>query len=258
MRWVLSFLLFCFAIAGCAGGGSSGTGAVDLRGIITDSEGNPRNGASVALFNPALPNAPFAEILTGEEGEFFAPDVPLIEEYDVLIVDEGTRANVTVSSRGATDGSVLRVTIAAQDSVAVVVETEIENDSATPKPSVSPSGAGSAPTPSPTVRPPSTPVSTPTAQPTQTPAATATPQPTTPLSPQPPTPTVSASPSPTPLPEGECRADLNGDGVLDQKDADLFQQLYLAQDPSADYNGDGVVNGLDVGAYLNDFSAGCE
>lgn len=48
-----------------------------------------------------------------------------------------------------------------------------------------------------------------------------------------------------------CRADLNGDGVLDFFDV---SELLNAQ---PDYNGDGVFDFFDVSAFLNDYGMGC-
>jgi hypothetical protein len=57
--------------------------------------------------------------------------------------------------------------------------------------------------------------------------------------------------------QGGCRADVNGDGVLDTRDFLWFLNAWVQQDPRADWNGDGAVNTQDVIAYLNAWTAGC-
>lgn len=55
----------------------------------------------------------------------------------------------------------------------------------------------------------------------------------------------------------QCRADLNGDGVLDNGDIGVFVQLFLAGEPAADMNTDGVLDNGDIGAFVEAFLAGC-
>lgn len=59
------------------------------------------------------------------------------------------------------------------------------------------------------------------------------------------------------LPAADCRADLNGDGLVDFTDYLAFLNLYEAQDPRADFNGDGLVDFADYLAFLNLYDAGC-
>jgi hypothetical protein len=54
-----------------------------------------------------------------------------------------------------------------------------------------------------------------------------------------------------------CIADLNGDGVLDFFDVQLFLGLYAAQDAAADINGDGAIDFFDVQVFLAVYSGGC-
>lgn len=54
-----------------------------------------------------------------------------------------------------------------------------------------------------------------------------------------------------------CRADLNGDGLLDTRDFLLFLSNWAADDSVADWNDDGVINTQDFIAYLNSWTAGC-
>lgn len=55
----------------------------------------------------------------------------------------------------------------------------------------------------------------------------------------------------------ECRADLNGDGIVDFADYLEFLNLFDAQDPRADYTGDGIVDFADYLEFLNAYDAGC-
>lgn len=54
-----------------------------------------------------------------------------------------------------------------------------------------------------------------------------------------------------------CVPDLNGDGILDFFDVQLFLSLFSAHNPAADLNGDGIFDFFDVQMFLNLFSAGC-
>lgn len=54
-----------------------------------------------------------------------------------------------------------------------------------------------------------------------------------------------------------CRADFDGDWVLDSDDVELFVELFNAGDAAADLHGDGVMNFFDVSAFLVDYAAGC-
>jgi len=54
-----------------------------------------------------------------------------------------------------------------------------------------------------------------------------------------------------------CPADLNGDGVLNFFDLQIFLQAFSAQDPIADFNDDTVFDFFDVLAFLNAYSLGC-
>jgi len=56
---------------------------------------------------------------------------------------------------------------------------------------------------------------------------------------------------------GECRADFNGDGVLDTRDFIAYLGAWSAGSDAADWNGDGVVDTRDFVAYLNSWAAGC-
>lgn len=57
--------------------------------------------------------------------------------------------------------------------------------------------------------------------------------------------------------EFECRADLNGDGIVDFGDYLEFLNLFAAQDPRVDFNGDGVVDFADYLEFLNLYEQGC-
>ncbi|MFG0304701.1 MAG: M14 family zinc carboxypeptidase [Phycisphaerales bacterium JB040] len=52
------------------------------------------------------------------------------------------------------------------------------------------------------------------------------------------------------------RADMNGDGVLDNGDIAAFVDAFLLFDPSADFTGDGVVDNGDIGVFVTVFLAG--
>ncbi len=54
-----------------------------------------------------------------------------------------------------------------------------------------------------------------------------------------------------------CRADINGDGIVDFNDLLEFLNLYNSSDPRADWNRDGVVDFNDLLEYLNDYNRGC-
>lgn len=54
-----------------------------------------------------------------------------------------------------------------------------------------------------------------------------------------------------------CPADLNGDGMLDFFDVQMFLSAFAAHDPIADVNHDGVFDFFDVLIYLRGFDAGC-
>lgn len=56
---------------------------------------------------------------------------------------------------------------------------------------------------------------------------------------------------------GDCPADLNGDGVVDNGDIGAFIGLFLAADLSVDFNGDGIVDNGDIGEFITVFLAGC-
>ncbi len=54
-----------------------------------------------------------------------------------------------------------------------------------------------------------------------------------------------------------CPADLNGDGVLDLVDINLFVTGFTANDPIADLNVDGIYDLGDVQAFIESFTSGC-
>ncbi|USN98268.1 MAG: hypothetical protein H6810_08775 [Phycisphaeraceae bacterium] len=54
-----------------------------------------------------------------------------------------------------------------------------------------------------------------------------------------------------------CIADLNGDGLLDLVDVNLFVGAFVGGDPLADLNDDGLLDLLDIGLFVNAFAAGC-
>ena len=54
-----------------------------------------------------------------------------------------------------------------------------------------------------------------------------------------------------------CRADVNGDGVLDFFDFLEFQNLFAAGDLRADFTGDGVLDFFDFLEFQDAFAAGC-
>ena len=55
----------------------------------------------------------------------------------------------------------------------------------------------------------------------------------------------------------ECPADMNGDGVLDLTDIQLFLVAFIASDPAADLNGDSVFDLADIQAFVTSFTSGC-
>lgn len=55
----------------------------------------------------------------------------------------------------------------------------------------------------------------------------------------------------------ECPADMNGDGVLDLADIQLFLVAFIASDPVADLNGDTVFDLADIQAFVVSFTSGC-
>ncbi|OAB63228.1 hypothetical protein AY599_27275 [Leptolyngbya valderiana BDU 20041] len=55
----------------------------------------------------------------------------------------------------------------------------------------------------------------------------------------------------------DCRADFDGDGVLDIFDFLAFQNAFASGDLAADFDGDGVLNIFDFLAFQNEFAAGC-
>jgi len=57
--------------------------------------------------------------------------------------------------------------------------------------------------------------------------------------------------------DGDCRADIDGDGTLTIFDFLLFQNLFDAGDPAADFDEDGVLTIFDFLAFQNAFDAGC-
>jgi hypothetical protein len=61
----------------------------------------------------------------------------------------------------------------------------------------------------------------------------------------------------TELATAPCRADLDGDGVLDIFDFLAFGNFFDAGDPRADFDGDGVLDIFDFLAFGNEFDAGC-
>jgi hypothetical protein len=59
------------------------------------------------------------------------------------------------------------------------------------------------------------------------------------------------------VPQGDCRADLNGDGALNTVDFIAFLNAWSAGELGADWNGDGAINTQDFLAYLNEWASGC-
>ena len=55
----------------------------------------------------------------------------------------------------------------------------------------------------------------------------------------------------------DCRADMNGDRVLDFFDVSVFLSAFGSGHFSADFSGDGVFDFFDVSAFLTAFGAGC-
>ena len=54
-----------------------------------------------------------------------------------------------------------------------------------------------------------------------------------------------------------CACDLNGDGVLNLDDIDLFAEAFVGGDPAADMDGNGVFNLDDITVFARCFVAGC-
>lgn len=57
--------------------------------------------------------------------------------------------------------------------------------------------------------------------------------------------------------EDSCRADMDGNGMLDFFDVSIFFDALVNQDATADFNGDGSLDFFDVSVYLIEFEAGC-
>lgn len=56
---------------------------------------------------------------------------------------------------------------------------------------------------------------------------------------------------------GVCRADFNGDSVVNSQDFFDFLSAFFAQQPSADFNGDAAINSQDFFDFLGAFFTGC-
>jgi Trypsin len=54
-----------------------------------------------------------------------------------------------------------------------------------------------------------------------------------------------------------CPADLSGDGVLDDDDAESFLTAFAQSQAIADRTGDGLIDALDLISFFEDFSSGC-
>ncbi|MBX3323324.1 MAG: hypothetical protein KF757_10070 [Phycisphaeraceae bacterium] len=54
-----------------------------------------------------------------------------------------------------------------------------------------------------------------------------------------------------------CRIDLNGDGLLDFFDVQMFLNLYSQGNPAADFDGNGNLDFFDVQQFLHAYAAGC-
>ncbi len=57
--------------------------------------------------------------------------------------------------------------------------------------------------------------------------------------------------------ECQCAPDINGDGLLDFFDLQLFLNAFAGGAAAGDWNGDGAFDFFDVALYLGDFAAGC-
>lgn len=55
-----------------------------------------------------------------------------------------------------------------------------------------------------------------------------------------------------------CLADLNNDGVVDERDIQIFADLQAAGQPRADFNGDGRFDVADTQLFLKAFDLGCD
>ena len=55
-----------------------------------------------------------------------------------------------------------------------------------------------------------------------------------------------------------CAADLNGDGVLDLADIQIFIAAFTASQPLGDFNDDGVFDLIDIQGFITTFNAGCQ
>jgi hypothetical protein len=58
--------------------------------------------------------------------------------------------------------------------------------------------------------------------------------------------------------QAPCRADFNGDGLVDTRDVLAFLNVWSAHGAGADFNGDGAIDTRDVIAFLNAWTTGCE
>lgn len=59
------------------------------------------------------------------------------------------------------------------------------------------------------------------------------------------------------LPQADCPADLNSDGLLDLADITIFVQAFQDGESTADFNGDGLLDLADIVAFIEDFIRGC-
>ncbi|MFT5424334.1 MAG: hypothetical protein ACI89L_002129 [Phycisphaerales bacterium] len=57
--------------------------------------------------------------------------------------------------------------------------------------------------------------------------------------------------------EPGCPADLNGDGIYDSGDIQVFIAFFFGGNLAVDLNGDGILDNGDIGAFITAFLAGC-
>lgn len=227
-------------LTACAGGGSggtSGTGIRSLEGTIEDQNSAGLKNVTVTLIETG------ESTVTQDSGEYLlilAEDAPQIIALSLKSEEIDTSLSFESPSTAA---ETVTVDVRVNTSRNEVEEVRV-----------------SAPTPAPTnTATPESPAPRPTTTPTLMPEPTPTPRPLPPAVTPTHTPGITPQPTATttPSPKTPCRADLNGDGLANSADQDIFLDLYAAGDPRADFDGNGVINTDDYTLFLSLLSRNC-
>lgn len=56
---------------------------------------------------------------------------------------------------------------------------------------------------------------------------------------------------------GGCLADMNGDGILDLSDINMFVNAFMSGDPTGDLDGNSIFDLNDINAFVASFTGGC-